>query len=132
MSHPLDRYEDPRFPEYGFRGIDCECGSGPFTDAGSVERHRQQWHPGHADDLTAVEDAWYDLTKGELQLTETDTPDLPLIALVQAMMASAREYVTTVDTDQFGPSGETIDSVDTAEYARRVAESLSLLWYGVK
>ena len=81
------------------------------------------------DRLTLVEDAWYEETKGELDLTQDDT-DTTEVAMVTAMWKSSRDYVDTVATSQYGPGGNELDAVTDEEIARRIAIALNVLWNG--
>lgn len=73
------------------------------------------------DRLDLVETAWYEVTKGDLDLSE----DTAACAIILAMWAQVEEYTGTVDIDT-----EDIDVRGDRAIAHRIAVALSSLWFG--
>lgn len=81
--------------------------------------------------LEMVESAWYELTKGELDLVDEGTGKprtaaaAPEVPLALAMRAEVERFTTTFDV----PADDIEEASDRA-VAERVAEALRTLWYG--
>lgn len=82
----------------------------------------------------AVEEAWYEHTKGEMSIVEEDDPDgydRQLAAIIDGMYEHARQQITGFAVEQWGPTRvELTQEQALADIPRRIVEALALLWYG--
>ena len=93
-----------------------------------------EWR-GHVAELVAVDEAWYWLTKGELQVDPRYEAegnfDADLATCALAMWAEALNYSRTVDTETTdGPPPMGNTPGERVYLARRVAEALTVLHFG--
>lgn len=83
--------------------------------------------------LELVEEAWNELTRGELQLVneETGLPyterEAPEASLALAMRAEVERFTTTFDVE-----AEDIEERSDRAIAERVAVALETLWFGAR
>lgn len=121
--------EDPRwFKEYVEDRIE-ETSQVPIPDLAAGADHSGNPTPGESFVLRLVEDAWYDVTKGEIDPSE----DSRLGRLILAMYESAREYVDTTASAQVNRYGVEYvegETIEMEEIADRIARALNLIWFG--
>lgn len=79
-----------------------------------------------------VEDAWYELMKGELAIGPgwTSEADEDLRRFVTTLANHGRQVVGLVAAEQYDEQGLTLGYVTNSEMARRVARCIQILSYG--
>lgn len=82
--------------------------------------------------LEAVENAWFRLMSGELQVGIDPESDMEMTELVVTLAEKGRENVEMVASAQYDGEGNEIPDGEMSadEYARRVASALAVLFYG--
>jgi hypothetical protein len=121
--------EDERwFQEYVEDRVE-ETDQVPIPDIAAGADHSGNPTPGESFVLRMVEDAWYDVTKGEIDPEQ----DPPVRDVILALYRLSREQVDTTATAQVNRYGrEYLDGeiVEMEEIAHRVARALSIVWFG--
>lgn len=101
----------------------------PIPDLAAGSDHSGNPTPGESFVVRMVEDAWYDVTKGEINPDE----DMALRDLILSLYRSAREYADSsaaFQVNRFGREYPADERVETEEVAFRVARALAILWFG--
>lgn len=121
--------EDDRwFKEYVQDRI-YETDEVPIPDLAAGADHSDNPTPGESFVLRMVEDAWYDVSKGEIDTGE----DKPLRDVVLALYRLAREQADTtsaLQVNRFGREYLEGERVEMEEIAHRIARALELVWFG--
>lgn len=121
--------EDPDWFASHIVGRVEETSQVPIPDLAAGADHSGNPTPGEHFVVRMVEDAWYDVTKGEINPDE----DTPVRDVILALYRLAREQTDTTaawQVNRFGREYLNGERVEMEEIANRIARALSIVWFG--